>query len=186
LIALHGGKEPFVRKLDSLFTASSQLTGENVSADISGLIGQYAHGNEPSHHIAYLYNFAGEHAKTQQRVRQICTELYTNQPDGLSGNEDCGQMSAWYVFSAMGFYPVNPASAVYEIGSPLFSKVTIRLPNGKVFTIRADQQAADHPYIQQATWNGKPLAISSLTHEQILAGGELVLQMGAAPSKLWQ
>src|SRR5690606_25236360 len=135
LIALHGGTEPFINMLDSLFNENSIITGDNVSPDISGLIGQYAHGNEPSHHIAYLYNYAGSPWKTQERVQQIMASMYKPTPDGISGNEDCGQMSAWYVFSAMGFYPVNPASGIYVLGSPLFEKISIDVGNSKQFEL---------------------------------------------------
>ena len=186
LIDLHGGQEAFLTKLDELFETSSEIKGDFVSADISGLIGQYAHGNEPSHHIAYLYNYAGAPWKTQARVREILKTQYTDQPDGLCGNEDCGQMSAWYVFSAMGLYPVNPAEGNYVIGSPLFESADIKLPNGNTFTIEAPGVSDANFYVQSALLNGQPLIRSYLTHEEITAGGTLRLEMGPSPNKtLW-
>ncbi|MBZ9632388.1 GH92 family glycosyl hydrolase [Salegentibacter sp. LM13S] len=184
-INLHGGSEKFTQKLEQLFTESSEITGENVSADISGLIGQYAHGNEPSHHIAYLFNKAGKPWRTQFWVREILKTQYSTQPDGLSGNEDAGQMSAWYVFSSMGLYPFNPASAEYEIGSPIFEKSTINLGNGKHFKIIANNVSEENIYIQSATLNGKNFNSTSISHKQLLAGGELVFEMGSAPNKKW-
>ncbi len=187
LIALFGGDEPFVKKLDRLFSESSEIKGENKSSDISGLIGQYAHGNEPSHHIAYLYNYAGAPWKTQALVRQIMETQYNNTPAGLCGNEDCGQMSAWYVFSAAGLYPVNPASGVYVLGSPLFQRVALPGQDGKTFVITANGNSAKNKYIQSATLNGKPMVRSYLTHAEIVQGGELVLQMGPNPNPaLWK
>ncbi|MCT4648036.1 MAG: GH92 family glycosyl hydrolase, partial [Carboxylicivirga sp.] len=138
LINLHGGKKPFISKLDSLFTLNAGLNGSHASPDISGLIGQYAHGNEPSHHIAYLYNYAGQQYKTSERVNEICNTMYHTGVDGLSGNEDCGQMSSWYVFSSMGFYPVNPANQIYQIGTPRFQKVVIDVPGNKEFIITTE------------------------------------------------
>jgi predicted alpha-1,2-mannosidase len=177
LIALHGGKEPFVRKLDSLFSVSSEIKGENASADISGLIGQYAHGNEPSHHIAYLYNYADVPSKTQEKVREIMSTQYNATPTGLCGNEDCGQMSAWYVFSAMGFYPVNPASGVYDFGSPLFEEVKLNLGNGKTFTVRANNVSEENKYIQSVKLNGEPYDKLFITHEDLMQGGILEFEM---------
>ena len=186
LIQAYGGVPRFVNKLDSLFTISSEIKGENSSPDISGLIGQYAHGNEPSHHIAYLYNYAGMPAKTADRVRYITEHLYTNQPDGLCGNEDCGQMSAWFIWSAIGFYPVNPASGEYVIGTPLFDKVSIQLPQKKSFVVSAKGLSSkNNRYIQKATLNGKPYTASFILHKDIVAGGELVFYMGATPSATW-
>lgn len=185
LIDKMGGDEAFITKLDSLFTVSSELTGENTSPDISGLIGQYAHGNEPSHHIAYMYNYAGKPWKTQEVVHQILNTMYTDQPDGLSGNEDVGQMSAWYVFSALGLYPVNPVSGVYAIGTPLFEEAIISVGEAKNFTIRAANVSDRNKYIQGATLNGKPLDRSYITHKELINGGELVFQMGSSPNKEW-
>lgn len=187
LISLHGGDAPFLKKLDQLFSESSEILGDFKSSDISGLIGQYAHGNEPSHHIAYLYNYAGAPWKTQAIVRQIMETQYNNTPSGLCGNEDCGQMSAWYVFSAAGLYPVNPASGVYALGSPLFNRVELPGKDGKTFVITAKNNSASNKYIQSATLNGQKLQRSYLTHQEILAGGQLVLEMGAKPNvALWK
>lgn len=182
LIALLGGDEPFGEKLDELFTVESAKS-EGASADISGLIGQYAHGNEPGHHTTYLYAFVGQQWKTARLVRKILTTLYSDQPDGLSGNEDCGQMSAWYVFSAMGIYPVNPAAGVYVFGSPIVDEATIALPGDKSFTIVARNNSPDNIYIQSAELNGKPYGKSFITHPDIVAGGELTFVMGPEPNK---
>jgi len=184
LIKLMGGRQRFAQKLDQLFAADSRTTGRE-QADITGLIGQYAHGNEPSHHIAYLYNYAGQPWKTQARVRQILVQFYKAEPDGLIGNEDCGQMSAWYVLSAAGFYPVTPGSQTYVIGSPLFPEVRFSLENGKLFTIKARGVSDRNVYVQSATLNGKPYKKSFLLHDDLMAGGELVLQMGARPNRSW-
>ncbi len=183
LINLMGGKAIFEEKLDSLFTIDSKIDGENASSDISGLIGQYAHGNEPSHHIAYLYNYCGTPWKTQRMINKIITTLYSDKHDGLSGNEDCGQMSAWYVFSALGFYPVNPANQKYSIGSPLFDKAEIALPNGKIFTIIADRKSKENIYIQSIELNGNPIDDYSIDHDEILAGGILKFIMGNSPKQ---
>jgi len=184
LIKLMGGRRQFAQKLDQLFAADSRTTGRE-QADITGLIGQYAHGNEPSHHIAYPYNYAGRPWKTQTRVRQIMDQFYKPEPDGLIGNEDCGQMSAWYVLSAAGFYPVTPGSQAYVIGSPLFPEVRFNLENGKSFTIKARGVSDSTVYVQSATLNGKPYSKSFLLHDDLMAGGELVLQMGARPNRRW-
>ncbi len=170
--------------LDSLFAADSNTSGR-VQADITGLIGQYAHGNEPSHHIAYLYNYVGKAWKTQEKVRQIMSEMYQDQPDGLSGNEDCGQMSAWYVLSAMGFYPVTPAQNTYAIGSPIFDKATINLESGKQFIIEARNNSRQNKYIQRATFNDQIYTASYLKHEDIMKGGVLVFEMGNTPNEKW-
>ena len=182
LIELLGGDEPFGEKLDQLFTVES-VKSEGASADISGLIGQYAHGNEPGHHTTYLYAFVGQQWKTARLVRQILTTLYSDQPDGLSGNEDCGQMSAWYVFSAMGMYPVNPVAGVYVFGSPVVDEATINLPGGKSFVIVARNNSPTNIYIQSAELNGKPHGRSYITHRDIIAGGELIFVMGPEPNK---
>lgn len=184
LIDLMGGRQKFAAKLDQLFTTDSRTTGRD-QADITGLIGQYAHGNEPSHHMAYLYNYVGQPWKTQSRVRQILNEFYKPEPDGLIGNEDCGQMSAWYVLSAAGFYSVTPGSKVYAIGSPLFPEVRFNLENGKWFVVRARDVSSRNVYIQSATLNGKPYRKSFLTHDELMAGGELVFQMGSRPNPKW-
>lgn len=184
-ITLHGGDNAFTQRLEQLFTESSEITGNFISADISGLIGQYAHGNEPSHHIAYMFNHANKPWRTQYWVRHILNTQYNTTPNGLSGNEDCGQMSAWYVLSAMGIYPMNPASGEYEIGSPLFNKTTINLPNGNTFNIEAENVSNTNIYIQSATLNGKPFNQTAITHKQILQGGTLHFVMGAEPNKSW-
>jgi len=186
LINLHGGKEKFSLKLDSLFTIDSKVEGDNASPDISGLIGQYAHGNEPSHHTAYMFNFTGEAWKTQKLVNQITRTLYNHTPDGLCGNEDCGQMSAWYVFSALGFYPFNPADQNYVIGSPLFDEAIINLPNGKKFVVTAQNVSAKNIYLKSASLNGKDLTRSYITHEELTQGGKLTFTMSSKPKKtLW-
>ena len=184
LIELMGGRNKFASKLDQMFAAESRTTGRE-QADITGLIGQYAHGNEPSHHMAYLYNYAGQPWKTQFRVRQIMDQFYKPEPDGLIGNEDCGQMSAWYVLSAAGFYPVTPGSTIYAIGTPLFPEVRFNLENGRSFRIVANGVSAQNVYIQSAKLNGKPYRKSYLDHANLVAGGELVFQMGARPNQKW-
>jgi hypothetical protein len=182
LMELLGGPHGFARKLDQLFAAESRTTGRE-QADITGLIGQYAHGNEPSHHMAYLYDYAGEPWNTQMRVRQIMDQFYQPAPDGLIGNEDCGQMSAWYVFSAAGFYPVTPGSTIYAIGSPLFPEVRFTFENGKSFVVKARGASEQNVYIQSATLNGKPYEKSYLEYRDLVAGGELVLEMGPQPNR---
>ncbi|MCK8520984.1 GH92 family glycosyl hydrolase [Aquimarina sp. D1M17] len=185
LIQLFGDKSSFVTKLEQLFTEDSKITGDNVSADISGLIGQYAHGNEPSHHIAYMFNKANMPWKTQYWVNQILKTQYNTTPNGLSGNEDCGQMSAWYVFSGLGIYPMNPASGEYEIGSPLFEKSTIKIKDGVDFIIEAEHVSDNNIYIQSATLNGKEINRSYITHQEIIEGGTLHFVMGSSPNKNW-
>ncbi|WP_268225434.1 GH92 family glycosyl hydrolase [Sinomicrobium oceani] len=185
LIELHGGKKPFTDMLEQLFTESSEINGGDASPDISGLIGQYAHGNEPSHHIAYMFNIAGEPWRTQYWVREILNTQYDTTPAGLSGNEDCGQMSAWYVFSAMGIYPYNPSSGTYQIGSPLFEKSVIKVSDDKTFTIKANKVSDKNIYIQSATINGKELNRTFITHEEMISGGELEFEMGPEPNKNW-
>lgn len=184
LIELMNGSERFANKLDQMFAAESKTTGRE-QADITGLVGQYAHGNEPSHHVAYLYNYAGQPWKTQFRVRQIMNDLYKPAPDGLIGNEDCGQMSAWYVLSAAGFYPVTPGSPIYAIGSPLFPELRFNLENGKTFVIKARGVSERNFYIQSATLNGKQYTRSYLTHADLMSGGELVFEMGARSNQEW-
>jgi len=183
-VQLMGGEEAFEKQLNQLFETPSQLEGRH-QVDITGLIGQYAQGNEPSHHVAYLYNYIGKPWKTQARVHQIMNDLYQATPDGLSGNEDCGQMSAWYVLSAMGFYSVLPGSNHYAIGTPIFDKVTINLENGKQFVIRAQNRSQNNYYIQSAQLNRKAYNKSYLNHQTILAGGELLLDLGPTPNNKW-
>jgi len=184
LVELMGGKQKFRARLDQLFTAESKTTGRD-QADITGLIGQYAHGNEPSHHMAYLYNYVNQPWKTQSRVRQILDNFYRPEPDGLIGNEDCGQMSAWYVLSAAGFYPVTPGSTLYVIGTPLFPEVRFNLENGKTFVIKARGVSAKNIYIRAAHLNGKAYNKSYLDHSDLMAGGELDLEMAAQPNLKW-
>jgi predicted alpha-1,2-mannosidase len=178
LIQLMGGKTNFITHLDNLFSTSSELTGGKVSEDISGLIGQYAHGNEPSHHISHLYNFAGEPWKTQSLTDQIMSTLYLNNPNGLAGNEDCGQMSAWYVLNAMGFYSFCPGDTNYSIGRPLFDEVKIKTANNSFFTIITKNNNTKNKYIQSVKLNGKPLNTPFFSHEDILKGGILEFEMG--------
>lgn len=183
LVDLMGGEKAFVEKLDSLFTAPSDLEGEQTSVDITGLIGQYAHGNEPSHHITHLYNYVNHPWKTQELVDNVLHNQYFNAPDGLSGNEDCGQMSAWYILNSMGFYQVCPGKPVYSIGRPLFNQVTINLPTGKTFVVRAKNNMKVNKYIQSAQLNGKVLDTPFFTHEDIEQGGILEVTMGATPTR---
>jgi predicted alpha-1,2-mannosidase len=191
MMALYGGPKAFVAKLDGLFNEDSAVA--NYLIDVSGLMGQYAHGNEPCHHVAYLYALAGAQSKTAYRVRQILFTQYANAPDGLCGNDDCGQISAWYVWSALGLYPVNPASGVYVIGSPLFEKATLHLDpvhykecQGGQFTIIAHNASRQNGYIKSAKLNGQPLAHPWVTHEEIARGGTLEFEMDIQPNlKLW-
>ena len=169
--------------MDVLFTTTSEH--DEKALDATGLIGQYAHGNEPSHHMAYLYNYSGEPWKTQAMVREILETMYDDQPNGLSGNEDCGQMSAWYILSSMGFYPVCPGDPVYVIGTPLFDKVSINLENGKRFIIRAKNVSSKNKYIQSAKLNGEILNRTWFTHDDLMNGATLELEMGAYPNKKW-
>lgn len=184
LMALHGGSANLEKKIDELFSTSAGLAGRN-QADITGLIGQYAHGNEPSHHMAYLYNYVGSPWKTQKIVRQIMDEMYTDKPDGLIGNEDCGQMSAWYVLSSVGLYAVCPGNTQYAIGSPLFKNIQINLENGKKFSVIAQNNSKKNIYIKEAYLNGKPLNRSWIDYSEIMAGGELKLVMADVPNKAW-
>ena len=180
-----GGKDKFAAKLDSLFNQSTDLEGTGATEDVSGLIGMYAHGNEPSHHIAYLYDFAEEPWKTQAMVRKIMHDFYTNKADGLCGNEDCGQMSAWYIFGALGFYSVNPADGKYLFGSPLFDKVTLDVGNGQTFTIRARNNSEQNKYIQSVRLNGQDYHRMYILHQDIMNGGTLEFLMGPAPNRTW-
>jgi len=184
LIDLHGGKENFAKKLDLLFSETSKTTGRE-QADITGLIGQYAHGNEPSHHIAYLYAYAGLAWKTQEMTHRIMNEMYNKTDSGLCGNEDCGQMSAWYVMSAMGFYPVCPGSGEYILGTPLFKKITIHLENGKKFIINAKGKSRQKFYIQSAKLNGQEYSKSFIKHSDIMKGGSIDFLMNKNPNKEW-
>jgi len=182
LIAMHGGDANFDKRLDDLFETEMALSGRHQS-DITGLIGQYAHGNEPSHHMAYLYNYVGKPWKSQKVLSQIMNELYHDQPDGLSGNEDCGQMSAWYVLSSLGFYPVTPGSNDYILGTPIFENVTITLPNEETLEISAKNYSKDNIYVQSVKLNGEAYSKSFITHQALVAGGEIEFTMGAEPNK---
>ena len=173
LIELFGGEQAFLNKLDSLFT----LKLETTQADVTGLIGQYAHGNEPSHHITYLYTLAGRPERTQELIREIFDTQYRPEPDGLCGNDDCGQMSAWYMFSAMGFYPVDPVSGNYVFGAPQMPEIVLNLADGKTFTIIAEGLSKEHKYIDSITLNGEPYTKNYISHEDILKGGTLVYKM---------
>jgi predicted alpha-1,2-mannosidase len=185
LIQLFGSEEKFTKKLDALFTQQEGVVGENASPDISGFIGQYAQGNEPNHHIPYLYAYVGQPWKTAKLIREIADKFYTTKPDGLCGNEDLGQMSAWYVFSAMGFYSVNPANGIYVLGSPLVNQATVQTKNGGAFKMTAVNNNPTNIYIQKAEFNGKSYTKSYITHEMITKGGELKLYMGSTPSTTW-
>jgi predicted alpha-1,2-mannosidase len=185
LATAYGSNDALGNKLDSLFTTNPKLNGEALPPDVSGLIGQYAHGNEPSHHIAYMYNYLGQAWKTQQRVRFIIDSMYHDKPDGYAGNEDCGQMSAWAVWSMVGFYPANPANGEYLFGSPVFDEVTMKLPSGKQMLIKTINNGKANPYIQSVSLNGKPYDKTFITHEALLQGGTLVFTMGNKPNKQW-
>src|SRR3569833_2272280 len=180
LIALHGGDAGFIKKLDSLFIVKGDL-GKEASPDISGLIGQYAHGNEPSHHIAYLYTFAGQPWKTQEKARQILTEFYTIKPDGIIGNEDVGQMSAWYVLSAMGIYQENPANGKYIFGSPVINDAVIKLPGGKNFHIVVMNNSSTNKYISNVTLINRTYTLNYLLHGQLAIRGLLEITMSDKP-----
>jgi len=182
LIDLFGGDDNFTKKLDGLFNNTGKLTGKEISADISGFIGQYAHGNEPGHHTAYMYAFAGQPWKTAKIVHQVYDQFYTTKPNGICGNEDVGQMSAWYVLSSMGFYSVNPANGVYVMGSPAVDEATINLKGDVSFKVIAVDNSKANIYIQKAEFNGKPYTKSFITHNMIVKGGELKLYMGSKPS----
>ena len=185
LIHAFGGDAKFTAKLDQVFDAKVDPAQFKDVEDITGLIGWYAHGNEPSHHIAYLYDYAGQPWKTQQRLKQIMDTQYAPRPDGLAGNDDLGQMSAWYIFTALGFYPVTPASDEYAIGRPFVARAAIRLSNGHTFTVSADPLDDAHPYVGAVTLNGKPLNRVYLHHAELLAGGELHFSMQAQPNTTW-
>lgn len=183
LIELLGGKEAFADKLDQLFKVEQGVKGDKASSDISGLIGAYAHGNEPGHHTPFLFNYAGRAWRTQELNRQIQTTMYTNRTDGLCGNEDCGQMSAWYIFSAMGFYPVNPSELKYQFGSPLVQEAKLEITSGKYFTMKAPLASVTNKYIQEVKLNGKTLDRTFITHQEIMDGGTLEFTMGAQANK---
>ncbi|MGC2580812.1 MAG: GH92 family glycosyl hydrolase, partial [Acidobacteriaceae bacterium] len=183
LIGLYGGDEAFMAKLDALFAAGSNVIAS--PPDISGMVGQDAQGNEPSNHIPYLYSFAGAPWKTQERVRRVA-RLYNNTPAGVPGNDDCGQISTWFVFAALGFYPVNAVTGVYVLGSPLVNRAALRVPGtGTTFTVIAENNSEQNVYVQSVELNGKPLTRSWIKHAEIVAGGELRFRMGREPNKAW-
>jgi len=184
LVSLTGGQDKFAAKLDSMFTYIP-AGNEELPIFSTGMIGQYAHGNEPSHHVIYLYNKVRQPWKTQKYAAQVMHDLYFNAPAGLCGNEDCGQMSAWYVFSAMGFYPVNPVSGEYEIGTPLFPEMRLNLNNGKTFTVLAPNVSRENIYIQSVKVNGQPYDKSYITHQQIMDGATVEFVMGNQPGEIW-
>jgi predicted alpha-1,2-mannosidase len=181
LVKLIGGKEEFVKKLDSLYKAESKREGEGFVLDVTGLIGQYAHGNEPSHHVAYFYNYAGAPWRTQEVVREVFDTQYKNCPDGLCGNDDCGQMSAWFIFSSMGFYPFNPCDDGYVFGAPQMEKIELNLTNGKKFVVEAKNLSRKNMYVHSVTLNGKSVLGFKISHDDIMKGGKLVFRMGAQP-----
>lgn len=185
LIRHMGGEQRFVRKLDTLFDSKVDPASFASVEDISGLVGFYAHGNEPSHHIGYLYVYAGAPWRTQQRLAQIVTSQYQPKPDGLSGNDDLGQMSAWLLFTAFGFYPVTPGSGEYVIGRPFLERAVLHLPNGKQFTVVVDHLSDTNGYVGSVRLNGKPLVRTFIRHGEIMAGGELHFVMQAQPNKQW-
>lgn len=181
LIDLMGGKEIFAGRIDSLFLMDDCIEGEGFVSDVTGLIGQYAHGNEPSHHVAYLYSYADRKDKTQACIRDIFDRFYLPKPDGLCGNDDCGQMSAWYLFSAMGFYPVNPAGGEYILGAPQIAKVVLTLPDNKTFIIEAKGLSEENKYVKSVTLNGEAVEGLSIHHNDIMEGGTLVFTMTDQP-----
>lgn len=182
LIDLMGGKEAFTTKLDSLFFLQSDVKSTGFVGDVTGLIGQYAHGNEPSHHVVYMYTLAGEQWRTAELVREIFDKFYLPKPDGLCGNDDCGQMSAWYMFSALGFYPVDPVSGNYVLGAPQIPQATIHLLNGKYFTVKAQNYSSTNKYVKSVMLNGN-LITNTISHAQIMDGGTLVFEMTDTPLK---
>jgi predicted alpha-1,2-mannosidase len=185
LIELMGGNKRVVRYLDSLFTMQlpDKFFAETEDITRDGIIGNYVHGNEPSHHVAYLYNWTDKPWKTQERIRMILKKMYGPAPDGLGGNDDTGQMSAWYIFSTIGFYPVAPGSDEYSIGSPAINNAVIKLDNGKTFTINVKNQSDKNVYIQKMTLNGQPLTGLTIKHSDITNGGELVFYMGSGHNR---
>lgn len=183
LVNLMGGENAFASKLDSLFTADSSLEGETTSSDISGLIGQYAHGNEPSHHVTHLYNYVNRPWRTQELVDSVFQSQYANRPDGLAGNEDCGQMSAWYILNSMGFYQVCPGKPVYSIGRPVFDQAVVNLTNGKKFTVMVRNNSKKNKYIESMSLNGQTLHTPFFSHQDIVDGGTLEITMSDKPNK---
>ena len=187
LLSKMGGNERFSEHVDSLFNMylPDKYFADTEDVTREGLIGCYVHGNEPSHHVAYMYNWAGKPWKTQERINQIVTTMYKNKPDGLCGNDDCGQMSAWYIFSSLGFYPVCPGSGEYAIGAPSVNEASIQLGEGKYFSVKAKNLTEKNIYIQSASLNGKPYNKSTLATKDVIDGGELIFVMGKRPNRKW-
>jgi predicted alpha-1,2-mannosidase len=185
LARAHGGATRLLAQLDQVFDARIDPRSFAHMEDITGLIGWYAHGNEPSHHVAYLYAAAGEPWRTQARLGTIMASQYAPRPDGLVGNDDLGQMSAWFIFTALGFYPLTPASNEYILGRPFIRRSTLQLPNGRRFTVSASGLDEAHPYVLRVSLNGQPLQRVFIRHEEIMAGGELVFTMQATPNRGW-
>jgi len=183
LIEAFGGPKPFYRALDAFFTLPEKMPGQAMTGECTGRIGQYAHGNEPSHHVAYFFPFVGRGDRTAEIVREICDKYYLNKPNGVVGNDDCGQMSAWFVFACLGFYPFNPCGGEYVIGAPQVPKVVLRLEGGKTFTVRANGISAANKYVGAVSLNGRPLDGFILRHPDIMHGGELVFEMAPCPSR---
>jgi predicted alpha-1,2-mannosidase len=179
-----GGPSAFTAKLDSLFIHQTSDTTRNID-DIHGRIGEYWHGNEPSHHIVFLYDYAGQPWKTQKLVREVMRTQYGNQPNSLCGNDDCGQMSAWYIFNTLGFYPVCPGSDEYAIGAPMTKHVTVHLSNGRTFTVDAPNLSENNMYVQSVTLNGKTWEKPFLPYDQLKTGGSLKFVMGTTPNRTW-
>lgn len=178
MVECFGGVEQTIERLDGLFTADTKMEGEDVTPDISGLIGQYVHGNEPSHHIVYFYTMLGEPWKAADLIYEICDIMYSTEPDGLSGNEDVGQMSAWYVMTTLGFYPVEPAAGKYVLGVPLMDRAEMDVEGG-IFTIIREGYTPENRYVQSVELNGEPLERNYITHDEIVSGGELKFVMGS-------
>ena len=183
LIDLMGGKESFAMKLDSLFMLDTIAENTGFVSDVSGFIGQYAHGNEPSHHVVYLYNYVDQPWKTQELIPEIFERFYKPKPDGLCGNDDCGQMSAWYIFSSMGFYPVDPISGEYVLGAPQMDKISIQLTEDRAFVVEAKNLSRKNKYVKSVELNGKPVRGLTIKHEDIMSGGHLVFTMTDEPVK---
>jgi predicted alpha-1,2-mannosidase len=183
---LFGGREPFAAKLNELFTTSSTLTGEEISSDITGLIGQYAHGNEPSHHIAYLFNWAEQPWRTAEITTRIMTDFYKATPGGIIGNEDAGQMSAWFILSSMGIYQVCPGDSDLSLGCPIFDEARVALTGGKTFVVKRQNASAENRYVQQVTLDGQPLKSPFIRYADIMAGRELVFKMGHQKVVFWK
>lgn len=184
LIDLFGSNEGFTKKLDAFFEMSPIITPPKY-VGVVGTIGQYVQGNQPSHHVAYLYNYAGQPWKTQERARQVTEEMYRMGPGGICGNEDMGSLSSWYILSAMGIYPVAPGDAIYSIGSPIFDEAAIQLEKDNSFTLKAENNSKENKYIQSASLNGKQFNRTWISHEEIMQGGTLIFKMGPQPNKDW-